>query len=328
MLFVTNRRLVECRQSAAGRAVAFDLSCSEPSSSLFFCRRHGPGQYEELLSPRFFDRLRHSPRSQILLFLHGFNCQPEPQIFPAALELQRLCDQLAPNAVEVVPLIWPCDDDFGVVLDYWDDQTSAEVSGMVMARVVGKFLDWRDRAREPGPCLKHVNVLAHSMGNRVLRAALARWRADYGAAPALFRSIFMVAADVANECLERGRPGAVIATAARNLVVYHAADDLALRSSKVANLRNKVVSRRLGHTGPECLELTPANVVAVDCDAVNHDRDRLGHTYFLGDAGGSPGAVLRHIVDTLLSGRVAGLSDGARKLILHPVTQRASLAVA
>jgi hypothetical protein len=34
------------------------------------------------------------------------------------------------------------------------------------------------------------------------------------------------------------------------------------------------------------------------------------------------------MVDTLLSGRVAGLVDGARRLILHPVTQRASLAVA
>ncbi len=328
MLFVTNRRLAEGRHSAAGRAVAFDLACSEPSTSLFFCRRHGPGQYEELLSPRFFDRLRHSPRGQILLYVHGFNCQPEPQIFPAALELQRLCDQLAPNAIEVVPLVWPCDGDFGVVLDYWDDQSSAEISGIVMARMIGKFLDWRDRAREPGPCLKHVNILAHSMGNKLLRAALARWRADYGAAPALFRSIFMVAADVANECLERGRSGEVIAAAARNLVVYHAADDLALRSSKVANLRNKVVSRRLGHTGPERLELTPANVVAIDCDAVNHERDRLGHTYFLGDATGAPGAVLRHIVDTLLSGRVCGLAEGARRLILHPVTQRASLAVA
>ncbi|HMR34017.1 MAG TPA: alpha/beta hydrolase [Geminicoccaceae bacterium] len=311
MLFITNRRLNEGRRSSAGRSISFDLTDSEPGASLYFCQRRGSGLYEELLAAPFLGRLRRSPRQQILLVTHGFNCQPEKDVFPRALELQGLCDQLAPGLVEVVPLVWPCDDDFGVMLDYWDDQASAEVSGHAFARLIGKFIDWRDRLATEEICLKHINILAHSMGNRVLRAALARWSRDYGSVPAIFRSIFMVAADVANECLEPGHDGAMIPQAARNLVVYHAADDFALRSSKVANLRNKVVTRRLGHTGPERLDRVPANVSAVDCDAFNSAYDRLGHTYFLGDGQGRPGTVLRHIVETMRTGR-----PGTRRQVL------------
>ena len=158
--------------------------------------------------------------------------------------------------------------------------------------------------------MKHVNILAHSMGNRVLRGALAGWAHDYGAVPALFRSIFMAAADLANDCLEPGAEGGMIPDCARNVVVYHAHDDLALRSSKVANVRNKIVRRRLGHTGPANLDRVPRNVVGVDCDAFNNRCDRLGHSYFLADS------LLRHLVETIRTGRVPGTETGSRRIVL------------
>jgi esterase/lipase superfamily enzyme len=315
MLFVTNRRIEGSRRSQAGRTLAF-ADDSEPGASLYFCQRQGPGRYVELTAVPFLARLRRSLRRQILLFVHGFNCQPERAIFPDAERLQRLCDQLAPDLVEVVPLVWPCDDDFGLVLDYWDDQRGAEVSGLALSRMLGKFIAWRDRLGAEEVCLKHVNVLAHSMGNRVLGTALAAWAHDYGAVPALFRSVFMAAADVANDVFAPGQQGAVIAGAARNVVVYHAADDFALRSSKVVNLKNKIVRRRLGHTGPAELEQAPRNVVAVDCDGFNSRYDRLGHSYFLADPEGRPGALLRHLVETLRTGRPAGLPPEQRRLLL------------
>ncbi|MFO1070458.1 MAG: alpha/beta hydrolase [Geminicoccaceae bacterium] len=298
--------------------MSFDAADSEPAASLYFCRRLGAGQYEEVLAPAFFSRLRRSSRRQILLFIHGFNCQPEAKVFPAALELQRLCDGLQPDLVEVVPLVWPCDDDFGLVLDYWDDQAAAEMSGQAFARMIGKFVDWRERAAGEELCLKHVSVLAHSMGNRVLRSAFGRWQSDYGAIPAAFRALFLVAPDLANDGLEPDGEAAVLPATARHVVVYHAADDFALRSSKVANLRHKLVSRRLGHSGPCRPERTPGNVVAVDCDEVNGLADPLGHSYFLGDGRGRPGAVLRHVVATLAGGRVPGCEGGRRQLVLSP----------
>jgi esterase/lipase superfamily enzyme len=175
---------------------------------------------------------------------------------------------------------------------------------------------WRDRLGTEETCLKHVNLAAHSMGNRVLATALASWSHAYGTAPALFRNLFMVAADVANDLFAPGRPGTALAASARNVVVYHAADDFALRSSKVANLKNRIVRRRLGHTGPADLTTAPVNVVAVDCDDFNSRYDRFGHSYLLADPDGRPGAVLRHMVETMQTGRVAGLATNCRRLVL------------
>jgi hypothetical protein len=77
-----------------------------------------------------------------------------------------------------------------------------------------------------------------------------------------------------------------------------------------------VIRRRLGHTGPAATEQTPLNVVAVDCDDFNSSYDRLGHSYFLGDPEGRPGALLRHVVETVSTGRVAGTCPDGRRLLL------------
>ena len=143
------------------------------------------------------------------------------------------------------------------------------------------------------------------MGNRVLRLALDRWGRNYGGVPRAFRNIFMAAPDVANETLERGKPGQYIPDAARNVVVYYAADDFAMRASKISNLKNKVVTRRLGHTGPENMQRVPRNVYAVDCDDFNNRYDSpKGHAYFLTDPDGNAGSVLMHMLYTLKTGRV------------------------
>ncbi len=319
MLFVTNRRIEGSRRSQPGRAIAFAQGDQEPGASLFFCQRLGPERYVELTAVPFFSRLRRSRHRQLLFYVHGFSCQPESRVFPDALRLQTLCDAIDPDLAEVVAIVWPCDDDFGIVLDYWDDQHAATASGLALARVLGKFMAWRDRLGTEETCLKHVNLVAHSMGNRVLATALASWSHAYGTVPALFRNLFMVAADVANDLFAPGRPGVALSAAARNVVVYHAADDFALRTSKVANLKNRVVKRRLGHTGPGDLAQAPANVVAVDCDDFNSRYDRFGHSYLLADPAGRPGAVLRHLVDTMRTGRVANVAPDTRRLILGDI---------
>jgi hypothetical protein len=165
MLFVTNRRIEGSRRSQPGRSIAFARDDQEPGASLYFCQRAGPEQYVELTAVPFFSRLRRSRHRQVLFYVHGFSCQPEARVFPDAQRLQALCDALDPDLAEVVPIVWPCDDEFGIVLDYWDDQQAATASGLALARVLGKFMAWRDRLGTEETCLKHVNIVAHSMGN-------------------------------------------------------------------------------------------------------------------------------------------------------------------
>src|SRR3569833_4558415 len=104
------------------------------------------------------------------------------------------------------------------------------------------------------------------MGNRVLRKPLAAWaRYDRGGeVPLLFRKTIMVAADIVNESLEPGQEGEHISNSSRTVVVYFASDDLALRASKEANLKNKVASRRLEQTGPTRMDQVTRNVITVD----------------------------------------------------------------
>jgi esterase/lipase superfamily enzyme len=321
MFFVTNRILKQSPRSRKGRKVSFELNNTEAQQSVFFCRRDGPGDYIEITSQPFLAALRDSRAEQILILIHGFSNLPEDDIFPRAALLQQLFDQRRKGMVQVVPLIWPCDNDMGIIKDYWDDQKSADASAFAFARVVQKFMAWRALPEaERLPCLKRINVLAHSMGNRVLRETLNNWvKYDLRQPPPLlFRNTFMVAADVINESLERGNSGEHIAFSSRNVVVYYASDDLALRSSKISNLKNRVASRRLGHTGPEDMEKVPQNVYSIDCDDFNTRYDPIkGHSYFLTDELQHPGLVFEHLCDCVETGRVAaGATLPARRGLL------------
>lgn len=323
MLFITNRFPKQSIKTTKGRSFDFDLKNNAASNSVFFCEYRKKDDCIELGSIPFLQRLKDAKYRQILIYIHGFSNLPEA-VFDGALEFQKLCDQKKKGEVLVIPLIWPCDDDLGIVQDYWDDQKAADQSAFAFARVLEKFMSWRsDEKHNPqsDPCLKRINVLAHSMGNRVLRQTLAAWN-KYDLAngvPLLMRNSFLVAADVVNETLQVGERGELICHASRNVVVYYASDDLALRASKASNLKNKIASRRLGHSGPENMDLTPRNVYAVECDDVNNAYDTpKGHTYFRsGRKKGKPGLVFDHIFATLLSGRVFPEDEFRRTTIIR-----------
>ncbi len=319
MLFITNRMPRQSNRSRHNRPISFPVENNDVSQSVYYCRRAAPHQYTEIGSDVFMQSVKDSPAAQVLFFIHGFSNLPEPHIFPRTERLQSLFDDAEPNLVQVIPLIWPCDDDAGIVKDYWDDQKSADQSGYAFARVLQKFMTWRDVEDPDDPCRKRINVLAHSMGNRVFRETLRAWdKYDLSrGVPLLFRNTFLVAADVVNETLEPGQPGVLISHASRNVIVYYASDDLALRASKVSNLKNAVASRRLGHSGPENMKKVAKNVFAVDCDDFNNRYDHpKGHTYFLDDDAGQPGKVFEHIYNTLKRGRVFPDDEHRRTIIL------------
>lgn len=325
MLFITNRipdqnlkSPMNRKREVRERRWTFDLDQNASAGSVFFCEAGPDGEHTEIGSKTMFARLRDNGARQVLLFVHGFN-NPPGLALETAHRLQGLCDALDPGEVEVIALIWPTDNDLGILKDYWDDQRAADASGPDFARVLGKFISWRAEKDGP-PCLKRINVLAHSMGSRVLRSALWNWnRYDLqDGVPMLFRNVFLAAADVVNETLETGHSGELIVHSARNVVVYHAADDLALRASKVVNARNRIASRRLGHTGPEDISRTLPNVFSLDCDdfAMTYDRND-GHTYFLEDEKGGPGRVFNHMFYTIRDGRVTAEVQGVRAGILR-----------
>lgn len=321
MLFVTNRIPKEGYETKLNRQFTFDLDNNSPSNSVFYCEKAGNG-CTEIGSEAFLRSLKTSEYKELLFYIHGFSNMPA-DVFKAAEEFQFLCDKAEPNRVLVVPIIWPCDNDLGIVKDYWDDQRSADASAMSFSRVLEKFIDWRNCQKsnpKEDQCYKRMHVLAHSMGNRVYRETLANWK-KYGLSgnvPEIFKNSFLVASDIVNESLHRGEDGELISDASGNVIVYFASDDFALRASKAANLRNRIASRRLGHKGPENMNLLPENVYAVDCGDFNNVYDKpKGHTYFRsGTTKGEPGKVFNHIFGAIASGRSEGHSSEKKKIVL------------
>lgn len=244
MLFITNRIPIQSARSKKNRAISFDTQNTDISKWLYFCERRGEEDYVEILSSTLFAKLKALPeQTQLLFYLHGFNNNMEPEVFERSAQLQALLDEQQPGLALVIPIVWPCDDDHVAAIadDYWDDQKAADHSGVAFARLFHKFDNWRRSAEQQQfPCLRRMNVLAHSMGNRVLKSAMSSWVQDrcLGGMPLLFRNVFVVAADIENHALERDEDGRHIVDSAKNVLVFYASDDLAMSASKVANLKH------------------------------------------------------------------------------------------
>ena len=142
----------------------------------------------------------------------------------------------------------------------------AEKDHLTFTATDGEFTIKRQTAvesAEPGRALVPARLLSDlvnrlpkkdivlNLEGNLLNISVGRSKYDLArGGPLIFKNTFMVAADVVNETLQKSEAGELICHASRNVIVYHASDDLALRASKAANLKNKVASRRLGHTGP------------------------------------------------------------------------------
>lgn len=314
MYFITNRKLNINKNSLIPRVVEFDLSNNASNNEIYFCNRKKKNLYEEIGHINFLNNLSGSNYDQILLYIHGYNNLPEDSIFQNTEKLQNYFKKKTNNSILVIPIIWPCDNDLGIIKDYWDDQISADMSSFSIKRILNFFHGWCN-----DNCHKHINVLAHSMGNRVLRESLIAWEKYdmHQGIPRIFRNVFLIAADLVNKTLEIDEPGSVICDSARNVVVYYANDDLALRSSKIINLKHNIASRRLGHTGPEQFENVPKNVYSVDCDEINNIYDfSKGHSYFIPKNEYKDNSVLDHIYYMLDTGRFDQNSE-IRSLILN-----------
>ena len=139
MLFITNRFPTDSIRTVADRPFEFDLSNNAPSHSVNFCQRKSKKKLVELGSKAFLDHLHEAPQRQVLLYIHGFSNLPD-DVFANVEEFQRLCDKTSAKEVLVIPVIWPCDNDLGIVKDYWDDQKSADYSAISLARALSLFL--------------------------------------------------------------------------------------------------------------------------------------------------------------------------------------------
>ena len=210
------------------------------------------------------------PGRNLLIFIHGFDNSFENAITRAAFNQQWLAASgVAAAGTTVIAFSWPS---LGRLLafpfltePYWSDQTNAGQSGLHISAFFSNLQPLIARARTKG---KRAFLLAHSMGNWALQAAVESWFAHGNGDAALFDGAFLAAADEIYRTFEypsNGRLSALGRLTTRTSI-YFSANDQVLQFSNVIN-----GMKRLGQDGPhDRLDLNrfpAATYRMVDCSS-------------------------------------------------------------
>lgn len=325
MLFASNRTPtspIQLNQNEEDQPIDFDLQNNTVSSFMYYCERKAVNHYVFIGEESFFQQLTLLPENtQILFYIHGFNDTGEARIFPHADLLQALINHNAQEQlVHVIPLIWPCYDDsiFMLADDYYDDQKAADQSGAAFAEFFKKIQQWLPQSNHLNSNLpRKIQLFTHSMGARVLKNALKEIWDRENAISSFFINAFIAAPDLVNNELEVGEDGELIGEVADNIVIYYAADDLALGASRLANLRYRILARRLGRSGIKNMANVADNIYQVNCNNFNHQFEpAIGHVYFLTDPWNRTSPIIAHVTQAIKTGIV--VPNQRQHILLKP----------
>ncbi len=220
-----------------------------------------------------------SKHRDTLVYIHGYNVTFKEALTAAAKLASRLKPHNDGHGVNVVLFSWPSDGSAMPYLAYASDRQDAAPSGPAFARAFLKLADFLQGASPEEECDHSLHLLAHSMGNYVLRHAVQEIRSYYpGRPPRIFDQIFMMAADEDDDTFEHSYKLGVLPRLARRVNVYFNHGDVALQISD----KTKGHPDRLGTDGPRLPQQVPAKVTQVDCTPVV--TGTVEHSYYIDSA--------------------------------------------
>ncbi|MEL6336255.1 MAG: alpha/beta hydrolase [Pseudomonadota bacterium] len=231
-------------------------------------------------SPRLFDGMRETMAAEgcdAIVFLHGFASSFDSAMARAAeiseVYLAPAGEEGAAKAPLVFAFSWPSHDE--LFFDetrswaYSGDRERAAEAGPAMARCALRLFEYLAALKHKDRCLQRIHLVAHSMGNWALRAAVQNIRElaarNAVAVPMIFDNVFLMAADIEADCLEHDQWLAPLFGLTRRVHVYHAQNDKALSASDLKPNQGN----RLGHQGPRNMAALPDTVRAIDCRDVS-----------------------------------------------------------
>lgn len=229
------------------------------TDKLPFGRFADPRRVSPLDESQWVDELNQTPHSDFVFYIHGFNNPPYKKVLQRVENISHQLHLSGLNNFKIIPFFWPTQKDVMPVNNYFQDQRWADLAAELVKTCLLPVTRLLTNCR--------VHIVAHSMGARLLLHSLKN--TDY---PHLSQ-LFLIAPDIENEALEKGNEGEIFSTTFDQVTVFYARDDLALRTSVVANMVNRIVSRRLGQSGSENPHRLPDNVQAIDCDKINFSLD-------------------------------------------------------
>ncbi|WP_439578610.1 alpha/beta hydrolase [Elioraea sp.] len=216
--------------------------------------------------------------ADLLLMLHGYACDFGCALSNAA-ELKTQWSTKA-TPLETAIFAWPADGKIVPWLSYASDRDDARSSAKAVARSLHRLMAYLRALPSKDWCRADIHLVAHSMGNYMLRNALQALVSDLGGRPLprLFKTIFLMAADEDSDAFEDPKKFARLPELAESVQVYFARNDRALMISDLS----KGNPDRLGTTGPRTLTALPQKVTLVDCTEVSETSpvSDANHQYY------------------------------------------------
>ena len=230
-------------------------------------------------SKEIFEELRDRmsrEKTDAILFIHGYNVTFKEAIATSVKIGQNHQGVNGNKGVNVISFSWPSDGSMFPWIAYSNDRLDAAASGPAFARGLLKMADFFRNLSPEEACHQKLHLMAHSMGNYVLRHALQEVRRQNGGRiPRIFDQIFLFAPDEDDDAFEYEHKLKLLPRLGRHVNVYFNRGDAAMAISDVT----KGNPDRLGDDGPRAPFQVPGKVSQIDCS--NVVGGAVEHSYFV-----------------------------------------------
>ncbi len=206
-----------------------------------------------------------------MIMIHGYATSFEQAILGAA----KTKAAYGPANLNVFMFSWPSDGR-NAPHDYGNDRHDAQASGLAFARGIMKLVEF---LRSGPACGRRIHLLAHSMGNYVLRHTLQELikMNPAGRLPRVFDNVFSMAADEDADALEHADKWARLPELTQALHIYFSRHDRALQGSDAT----KGNPDRMGNDGPARPLDIHSKVTLIDVSKTDRFLlDVVGHGYY------------------------------------------------
>ncbi|MDO9337082.1 MAG: alpha/beta fold hydrolase [Caulobacteraceae bacterium] len=207
-------------------------------------------------------RLMWDGEKDTVLYVHGFNVSFEGALEGGARLKRGLA--LRGRDVNVVVFTWPSDGEAKPFVSYFRDREDAKASGPALGRAFVRVKEYIDAIPPAELCRRRIHIVAHSMGNYLLRHAL-QYVIGRGTnyLARLCEQVILAAPDEDEDAFEHDHKLALLPRIARQVTVYFSRHDRALTISDLS----KSNPDRLGSDGPRLIDLIPKRINLVDAGA-------------------------------------------------------------
>jgi esterase/lipase superfamily enzyme len=211
-----------------------------------------------------------------VIFIHGYNVSFKEALTAAAQLKQNFSVDAGGPGTNVVLFSWPSDGSMMPYIAYANDRQDAAASGPAFARGLLKLTDFLRGSTPEEACDQRIHLVAHSMGNYVLRHTVQEIVAHSSGRPArIFDQVFLMAADEDDDAFEFDHKLKPLPRLAKRVNVYFNNEDRAMAVSD----KTKGNPDRLGDDGPRVPRGIPGKVTLIDCTPVVDGL--VEHSYYL-----------------------------------------------